>query len=196
MSWILVLCIGYFLGAIPFGVLIGKLFKKDIRQHGSGNVGFTNAWRVLGIGPAILVFVGDFSKGYLAAYIGFVLQNEIGALLGGMIAIIGHTLSCFIHFKGGKGIATGAGVLFYMQPVVFMICAVVLASLTYFTKYMSLGSITAAILAPILLWFFKAPLSYVAGILVMCVYVIYLHRGNIQRLLNGTENKIGKKNSI
>lgn len=86
MTWIAVLGIGYFLGAIPFGVLVGKLWKKDIRQHGSGNVGFTNAWRVLGIGPASLVLIGDFSKGFLAAYIGSLLQNETGALLGGMIA--------------------------------------------------------------------------------------------------------------
>ena len=95
MTCIAVLGIGYFLGAIPFGVLVGKLWKKDIRQYGSGNVGFTNAWRVLGIGPASLVLIGDFSKGFLAAYIGSLLQNETGALLGGMIAIIGHTLSCF-----------------------------------------------------------------------------------------------------
>ena len=178
MTWIAVLGIGYLLGAIPFGVLVGKLWKKDIRQYGSGNVGFTNAWRVLGIGPASLVLIGDFSKGFLAAYIGSLLQNETGALLGGMIAII----------------ATGAGVLFFLSPAVFLICAAILAVLTYVTKYMSVGSITAAICAPILLWLFKAPTIYIAGIFVMCCYVIYLHRGNIQRLMNGTENKIGKKN--
>lgn len=196
MKWILVLVIGYFLGSIPCGVLMGKLLKKDIRQHGSGNVGFTNAWRVLGIGPASVVFAGDFAKGYLSAYIGFRLLAENGALLGGMIAIIGHTLSCFLHFKGGKGIATGAGVLFYLSPMVFSICLVVLLVLVALTKYMSLGSITAAVLAPILLWAFDAPGIYVLGILVMCIYVVYLHRGNIQRLLNGTENKIGKKKAI
>ncbi len=195
MMWIAVFGIGYFLGAIPFGVIVGKLWRKDIRQHGSGNVGFTNAWRTLGIGPAILVLIGDFSKGFLASYIGFLLQNETGALLGGMIAIIGHTLSCFIHFKGGKGIATGAGVLFFLSPTVFLICAAILAVLTYLTKYMSVGSITAAVCAPILLWIFKAPTIYIAGIFVMCCYVVYLHRGNIQRLMKGTENKIGKKNN-
>lgn len=196
MTWIIVLAIGYFLGAIPFGVLMGKLCRKDIRQYGSGNVGFTNAWRVLGIGPAAVVLLGDFSKGFLAAYSGFCLQNEAGALLGGAAAIIGHTLSCFIHFKGGKGVATGAGVLCFLSPPVLLICALILAILTYLTKYMSVGSITAAVCAPILLWLFGAPTLYIVGIALLCCYVIYLHRGNIQRLLKGTENKIGKKNTM
>lgn len=196
MNWILVLVIGYLLGAIPFGYLVGKLYKVDIREHGSGNVGFTNAWRVLGIYPASLVLLGDAAKGYGAAYVGFALLGERGALAGGIIAIIGHTLSCFIHFKGGKGIATGAGVVLFMSPLTLLICVSAVAIITLLTKYMSLGSIVGAAMAPILLYAFKAPMTYTVGIGVACLYVIYMHRANIKRLLNGTENKVGKsKNS-
>lgn len=193
MSWLIVIITGYFLGAIPFGVLVGKLYKTDIRQHGSGNVGFTNAWRVLGIGPAIFVLAGDFTKGYLATVLGYSLLGEKGALLGGVMALLGHTFSCFIHFKGGKGIATGAGIIGFISPMTLLICLIVLAIITFTTKYMSLGSITAAILVPILLYFFHAPTLYVVGIALACLYVIYMHRSNIKRLLNGTENKIGRK---
>ena len=131
MKWVLVAVCAYFLGAIPFGYMVGKLLGVDIRQHGSGNVGFTNVWRTLGIGPAAVVLAGDLGKGWLSAFIGFQLAGEMGALLGGLLAIIGHTLSCFIHFKGGKGVATGAGVLLYMSPLTFLVCLAVLLSLIH-----------------------------------------------------------------
>lgn len=192
MNWIVVLAVSYFLGAIPFGYLVGKLYKVDIREHGSGNVGFTNAWRVLGIYPALLVLLADGAKGYGSAYLGFFLLGEKGALAGGLVAIIGHTLSCFIHFKGGKGIAAGAGVILFMSPITLLICISSVAVITLITKYMSLGSIVGAGLAPILLYVFHAPMAYTVGITMACIYVIYMHRGNIKRLLNGTENKVGK----
>lgn len=193
MNWVLVAVCAYFLGAIPFGYIMGKFLGVDIRQHGSGNVGFTNVWRTLGIGPAAVVLAGDLSKGWLSAFIGFQFAGEMGALLGGLLAIVGHTLSCFIHFKGGKGVATGAGVLLYMSPVTFLVCLVVLVVLCLVTRYMSLGSICAAWLAPLVLHGTHAPTPYTLGIGAAALYVIYLHIPNIRRLLKGTENKIGHK---
>ena len=193
MNWVLVAVCAYFLGAIPFGYIMGKFLGVDIRQHGSGNVGFTNVWRTLGIGPAAVVLVGDLGKGWLSAFIGFQFAGEMGALLGGLLAIVGHTLSCFIHFKGGKGVATGAGVLLYMSPMTFLVCLVVLVVLCLVTRYMSLGSICAAWLAPLVLHGTHAPTPYTLGIGAAALYVIYLHIPNIRRLMKGTENKIGHK---
>lgn len=192
INWIIITVIGYLLGAIPFGVLMGKLYKTDIRQHGSGNIGFTNVWRVLGIAPAAIVLAGDFAKGYWATWLGFYFLGEAGALWGGVMALLGHTASCFIGFKGGKGIATGAGIIGFMSPLTLLICLIIVAIITLTTKYMSLGTITAAVLVPVLFYLFHKPFLYVSGITIACLYVVYRHRSNIKRLLNGTENKIGK----
>ena len=193
MRWVLVILCAYFLGAVPFGYIVGRAKGIDIRQHGSGNVGFTNVWRTLGIAPAAVVLAGDMGKGWLAACIGFQLAGETGAVVGGRVAIIGHTLSCFIHFKGGKGVATGAGVVLYMSPVTIAVCAAVLIILCATTHYMSVGSICAAWLAPVMLYVPYAPIQYTLGIGAAALYVIYLHIPNIKRLMNGTENKIGMK---
>lgn len=193
MRWPIIVVCAYFFGAIPFGYLVGRLRGIDIRQHGSGNVGFTNVWRTLGIGPAAVVLAGDLGKGFLAACIGFQLGGEIGALVGGLAAIVGHTLSCFIHFKGGKGVATGAGVLLYISPITFLACLAVLVLLCITTRYMSLGSICAAWIAPLALYLTHAPNAYILGIGAAALYVIYLHIPNIRRLMKGTENKLGQK---
>ena len=196
MTWILSAVIAYFLGAIPFGYLVGKMKGIDIRQHGSGNVGFTNVWRTLGFGPALLVLLGDGGKGWLSAFIGFQLAGEAGVLIGGLVAILGHSFSCFINFKGGKGIATGGGVLLYMSPLTLAILLSVVILICAVTRYMSLGSICAAWLAPVVLYATGAPRSYVIGIGVAALYVIFLHMPNIKRLVKGTENKLtfGKRN--
>lgn len=194
MNWVLTVLCSYFLGAIPFGYMVGKLSGIDIRQHGSGNVGFTNVWRTLGIGKAAVVLAGDLGKGWLSACIGFQLAGEPGALVGGLAAIIGHTLSCFIQFKGGKGVATGAGVLLYFSPLALLICLIILVTLCVCTRYMSLGSICAASAAPVVLFLTDAPLPYTLGIGAAAIYVVYLHIPNIRRLMNGTENKLGHKN--
>lgn len=190
-----ILVCAYFLGAIPFGYLMGKARGIDIREHGSGNIGFTNTWRVLGFKIGLVVLLCDGLKGWLSCFIGFALLGEIGALIGGMTAILAHTFSCFIGFKGGKGIATGGGVLLYMSPLTLAICLGVVILLCLTTRYMSLGSILAAAIAPFLLYFMGAPICYVLGIAVAALYVIYKHIPNIKRLLNGTENKLtfGKK---
>ncbi len=196
MTWILSAVIAYFLGAIPFGYIVGKMKGIDIRQHGSGNIGFTNVLRTLGPGLASLVLLGDAGKGWLSAFIGFQLAGEAGVLIGGLVAILGHSFSCFINFKGGKGIATGGGVLLYMSPLTLAILLSVVILICAVTRYMSLGSICAAWLAPVVLYATGAPRSYVIGIGVAALYVIFLHVPNIKRLVKGTENKLtfGKRN--
>ena len=190
-----VLVIAYFLGALPFGYLVARFQGTDIFSEGSGNIGFTNVWRVLGIKSGIVVLICDLLKGYLAAMIGFGIMGENGAIIGGIVAILAHTFSIFIKFKGGKGVACGAGVVLYLSPLAFLFCVVCLSSVTMITRYMSLGSITTAILCPFILFFLGEPMQYVLGIGCCCIYVIYKHKPNIIRLMNGTENKIGKSKS-
>ena len=193
MEWLILVICAYLLGSVPFGYIVGRMNGIDIRQHGSGNVGFTNVWRTLGfkIGAVVLAF--DLGKGWVSACLGFHLAGEYGAIVGGIMAILGHTWSCFLHFKGGKGVATGAGVLLYLSPLTFAICACILVAFCLITKYMSLGSIFASLSAPVVMYFLNAPTVYNVTILIAAVYIVYLHRGNIKRLLNGTENKLGHK---
>ncbi len=193
MTWIISAVFAYLIGSVPFGYLMGKAKGVDIRQHGSGNVGFTNAWRVLGIGPGIIVLICDGWKGWMGAFAGFQLAGEIGALIGGLMAAVGHMFSCFLKFKGGKGIATCGGALLFMSPLTLVILLAEVALVCVVTKYMSLASILAAFLAPILLYVTGAPTSYILGICAAAVVVIYRHIPNIKRLMNGTENKLGKK---
>ena len=191
--WIVTAVIAYFLGAIPFGFIVGKMKGIDIRQHGSGNIGFTNTWRTLGIGPGLVVLLCDGWKGWMSAFIGFQLAGEAGVLIGGLVAILGHSFSCFINFKGGKGIATGGGVLLFMSPVTLAILLAEVSLVCAVTRYMSLASILAAWLAPMILYFTGAPQNYVIGIALAAMYVIFLHVPNIKRLMKGTENKLGQK---
>lgn len=191
--WILTAVIGYLLGSIPFGYVVGKAKGIDIRQHGSGNVGFTNVWRTLGIHYGLIVLLGDGWKGWMSAFFGYMLAGESGVLIGGFMAVMGHMFSCFLKFKGGKGIATGGGVLLFMSPITLAILLTEVAIVCLITRYMSLASILAAWLAPILLYYFGAPNSYVIGIGVAAMVVIIRHIPNIKRLMNGTENKLGQK---
>ena len=190
MKWVAVFGCAYLLGAIPFGYIVGRLRGIDIREHGSGNIGFTNTWRVLGFKLGLIVLVCDGFKGWFSCFIGYSMFGELGALAGGMTAILAHTFSCFIGFKGGKGIATGGGVLLFMSPITLAICLGIVIVVCLTIRYMSLGSILAALMAPILLYVFDAPLCYVCGIAVAACYVIYKHVPNIKRLMNGTENKL------
>ena len=186
---ILVVC-AYFLGAIPFGYIVGKTKGIDIRELGSGNVGFTNVWRTLGFSTGLIVLVGDVTKGFCAAMLGFNLLGVYGTLVGGLIAMLGHTFSIFINLKGGKGVATGVGILLFISPQTTLICASVAVFLLLTTKYMSLGSIVGAWLAPVLLYFFNEPVEYVLGIGAAAFFIICRHIPNIQRLMHGKENKM------
>ena len=173
--------IAYILGSVPNGLLLCRaIWHIDIREHGSRNIGATNVYRTLGKGPGALVFALDFLKGFLAVYIAMLLVGTpFSMVLGGIAAILGHSASVFLRFKGGKGVATGLGVVFLAWLVIVLV-----------TRYVSLGSIVGAALVPVLAFFFGCPTEYTVFGVLAAVLVIVRHHTNITRLLNGTESKI------
>lgn len=189
---LLALLLSYLLGSIPNGLwLCRALWHVDLRQHGSHNIGATNAWRTLGKGPGFLVFFLDMLKGLLAVWLGEMLVGTpLVMILCGVLAIVGHSLSLFLRFHGGKGVATGLGVILMLMPKVTVIVFFVWLLLVLATRYVSLGSIVAAALVPVLALVFGYPALYVAFGVLAAALIIVRHRSNITRLLNGTENRI------
>ena len=191
MTLFLLMVLAYFFGAIPSGVWLGKIFKNiDVRDYGSKNSGATNSYRVLGAKLGIAVLIIDVLKGYIPLYIAskFNLKYNDLVILG-LVAILAHTFSCFISFKGGKGVATSLGVFLFLAPVITLILLVIFILVVYFTKYISLGSITAAFLLPIFTFFTHRDTYLFALSVIIAIFVIYRHKTNISRLLSGTENK-------
>ena len=184
--------LAYLIGSIPSGLILGKLFwHKDLREHGSHNIGATNAWRTLGKGAGIAVFIADSLKGQAGVAVGLVLVGTpLAAVLGGLFAIIGHSFSIFLRFHGGKGVATSLGVLTMLMGNVTLIVFAVWFAIVYTTRYVSLGSVVAGFLTPILAALFAYPMEYVLFTVIAAILVIVRHRENIVRLMNGTENKI------
>lgn len=189
---LLALLLSYLLGSIPNGLwLCRALWHVDLRQHGSHNIGATNAWRTLGKGPGLLVFFLDMLKGLLAVWLGEILVGTpLVMILCGVLAIVGHSLSLFLRFHGGKGVATGLGVILMLMPKVTVIVFLVWLLLVLATRYVSLGSIVAAALVPVLALVFGYPALYVVFGVLAAALIIVRHRSNITRLLNGTENRI------
>lgn len=185
---------GYMFGSFPTGVIVGKKFKNiDIREHGSKNSGATNAYRVLGTKLGLVVLIIDILKGFIPLLIAenLGIKDNILIIIG-ITAIIGHTFSPFLKFKGGKGVATSLGVFLYLVPPVILTLILIFIAIVYFSKYISLASITVSFLFPILTFLFyikepKIPVI-IAGIII-ATYIIYKHKSNIIRLKNGTENK-------
>lgn len=195
------LIFSYLLGSIPTAYLVGKFTKGiDIRQHGSGNVGATNAFRILGKGPGIFVLVFDIIKGFLAVVvIGNVLglgDKIIYRLLLGLAVISGHNWTLFLNFKGGKGIATTLGVLIGLTVKFPSLFPVVIGStIVWFiafsiSRYVSLSSIIAAISLPIFMFLTRQQLEMIVMGIVFSAFVIVRHRPNISRLLAGTETRM------
>ncbi len=191
MSWAGLVIAAYLIGSIPMGLIFGKLFwKKDLRQFGSHNIGATNAWRILGRKAGLLIFIFDFLKGQLGVLLGACMFASPGAMVvGGLFAMLGHMFPIFIGFKGGKGVATALGVIAALMPKVTAIVFIVWLVLTLITRYVSVASIVAAVLTPILAAAFKEPIIYFLFGLVAAVVIVFRHRENIQRLKAGRENK-------
>lgn len=190
----LTLAAGYLLGSIPFGYLVGKYWKGiNILEHGSGNIGFTNVLRTLGWPPALVVLLGDIGKGALAAWIGLKAGGEPFGILGGITALLGHSFSVFLRFRGGKMVATGLGVLIVLAPGVAVVAAVIWLSTIFLTRYVSLASILAAIGLFPSMFAFNESTGMKVFLAVAGIFVIYRHRVNIDRLLKGQEYKIGQK---
>lgn len=192
MNYLIIIVVSYVVGSIPSGLLLGKyIWHVDLRQHGSRNIGATNAWRTLGKFPGFLIFVADLCKGMFGVYLGMMLADTaIAMILGGIMAIVGHSASIFLKLKGGKGVATGLGVLVMLMPSVSAIVFVAWLIIVLISKYVSLGSIIAAALVPILALIMGKPYEFVIFGVLAAVFVIYRHKSNIDRLLSGTENKI------
>lgn len=192
MHWAGLVIAAYLIGSIPMGLIFGKLiWKKDLRRFGSHNIGATNAWRILGRKAGLLIFILDFLKGQLGVLLGAYLFASPGAMVvGGLFAVLGHMFPIFIGFRGGKGVATGLGVISALMPKVTLIVVVVWLVLTLITRYVSVASIVAAVLTPILAAAFKEPIIYFLFALVIAVFIVFRHRENIQRLKAGHENKI------
>lgn len=187
--------VAYLIGSIPTGYLIVKAKTgQDIRTIGSGSTGATNVKRVLGKKWFFTVMILDAIKGMvpvlIAKYLTFGDSLGLVAVVSAVMVIIGHSKPLFLGFKGGKSVASGIGTIYALNFYVGLILTVVWSIITYFTKYVSVGSIIALICAPFLMYFLKNPIGYTVYATIAAIYIVYLHRENIKRLLKGTENKV------
>jgi glycerol-3-phosphate acyltransferase PlsY len=195
MSEYFVFLVAYLLGTIPFAYLAGKVKKLDIRQHGSGNMGATNTYRFLGKKWGISVLAGDAIKGGVAAYLCFISFGPWGGVVGGILAMIGHSWNPFFGFKpSGKGVASGLGIITVLMPKVMIISISVFILIVAVSKYVSLGSILGALTVLVMVFAFQEPNAYKLFALIGVSLVIIRHRTNVKRILNGTEAKFGQKN--
>lgn len=190
--YIVAIIISYLLGSIPTGYIIGKwLCNIDIRQYGSKNIGTTNMFRTLGAYPASVVLVIDVLKGVLAVLVGgWLLDTTSGKILAGAFAIIGHNYSCWLGFRGGRGVATSLGLVVTLMPKVALVVFSIWVVIVFITRYVSLASIIAAFLTPILAYWYDYDSTVIIFSLVMALLIIVAHKDNIQRLRRGEENKI------
>ncbi len=182
----------YLIGSIPFSLIFAMaLGKVDIRTRGSGNIGATNVLRTSGIAVALLALAADLCKGLAAAWIGTAVGGPILAALCAAAVITGHCYSVFLNFKGGKGVATAAGIMAFLMPDVFVVILIIFILTVTITRYVSLGSIVGAIAFPLLTAFiFPKPLPYILMSIYMIALVLYRHKDNFIRLKEGRESKI------
>ena len=205
VAYIVVAILSYLIGSINFSIIISKKVAGfDVREKGSGNAGTTNMLRTVGKKAALITLVCDILKGVISVLLALLLgkiakeaNNSILAQIAGILVIIGHTFPIFFKFKGGKGVATAVGVLLTTNWQIGLICLIFGLVLIALTRMVSLGSITAAILFPILVLFIKTNYivegNYFIYSLIIAVMVVFNHRENVKRLLSGTENKLSFK---
>lgn len=191
---------GYLLGSIPTGFLVARARGIDIRKVGSGNIGATNVLRTLGKAAGTGVLLADAAKGALATWglpqlarqvagASMTGHAETAAMVAGIAAILGHNYTCWLQFKGGKGIATSAGVLAVLIPAAFGVCLAVWGLTFVLSRYVSLASIVAALALPAAVWLLRGSPTMIGVAGVLCVLAVYKHKTNLQRLLNGTEHR-------
>ncbi len=206
-GYILTAIIAYLLGSVPTGFLVAKARGVDIRTVGSGNIGATNVFRILGKSAGVFVLLTDAANGWLAVYVVARLftawcyssagpqAREWFAVCAGVAAILGHNYTCWLHFKGGKGIATSAGVLVALVPVPLLIILGVWIVVFALSRYVSLASISASFTLPFAAWAVGESRTITLITAGLAALAIYKHKANIRRLINGTESKIGLKHS-
>jgi glycerol-3-phosphate acyltransferase PlsY len=201
MITVLLILIAYVLGSIPNALWVGKTFKNiDVREHGSKNTGSTNAARVLGPKLGIFTLILDILKGALPTYLGIVLGadlltrmtgiDKLDVIVIGMAAILGHTFSLFLKFKGGKAVATTLGVFLVLVPYAILILLVIFFVIFGLTRYVSLASIISAVVLPIAVYFTTRHIPLTVLGIIIGLLVIIRHKENIKRLINGTESKL------
>ena len=206
-TYIIVAIIAYLLGSISFSVIISKKMAGfDVREKGSGNAGSTNVLRTVGKKAAVLTLICDCLKGVLAILIAYIAGNIVKDIdksllvqLAGIFVVIGHTFPVFFKFKGGKGVATSLGVLLMVNWQIGLICLVFALVLMALTRFVSLGSVAAAVLFPVLTVFIRTnylvPGNYIIFGIILAEFVIFNHRENVKRLLEGKENKLSFKST-
>lgn len=206
-TYIIVAIIAYLLGSISFSVIISKKMAGfDVREKGSGNAGSTNVLRTVGKKAAVLTLICDCLKGVLAILIAYIAGNIVKDIdksllvqLAGIFVVIGHTFPVFFKFKGGKGVATSLGVLLMVNWQIGLICLVFALVLMALTRFVSLGSVAAAVLFPVLTVFIRTnylvPGNYIIFGIILAAFVIFNHRENVKRLLEGKENKLSFKST-
>ncbi len=189
----------YLLGSLNFAVIISKLkFGEDIRTKGSGNAGATNMSRTYGKSAGIFTLVGDIMKAVIPVLLAKILIGDVYGYLTGLCCALGHAFPCYYKFKGGKCVAVTAAIALVMEPMVFLFLLIIFAATVGLTKYVSLGSVLAAMTFPVLLHNIMK-IKYGVGnlgiifVIINCLLVIYLHRDNLKRLLDGKENKFQLK---
>ena len=209
MLRILLLIIGYFIGNIETGYIFGKIHKMDIRNYGSGNAGATNTLRVLGAKAGLVVFLGDFCKSLIPCLVvRFIFRDNVSLsyiymLYIGLGVVLGHNFPFYLGFKGGKGVASTAGIIMALDIRIAVVCLIVFIITVAITRYVSLGSIFVMIILIGMSHFFvkfsygfgdgASPMEFRLLTAAVGLLSIFMHRANIKRLLSGTENKIGKK---
>jgi glycerol-3-phosphate acyltransferase PlsY len=205
VSYIATAVLAYLLGSIPTGFLVAKGRGIDIRSVGSGNIGATNVVRILGKPAGVLVLLMDALKGWVAVVVGVrivlaILRpettapvREYHALLAAVAAVLGHNYTCWLRFKGGKGIATSAGVLAALVPWALIIIVALWVALFALSGFVSLGSLAASAALPLASWATGESLTMVLVTVGLAALAIYKHRGNIRRLINGTEHRVRLK---
>jgi len=205
MGYLIAAVLGYLLGSIPTGFLVGCARGLDIRKLGSGNIGATNVFRFLGKTAGSFVLLADGVKGYVASILAAPLVNGLGllpagqgeylALVGGIAAILGHNYTCWLRFKGGKGIATTAGVLLALAPGALVFCLLIWLATFAATRYVSAASIVAAMALPLGVWLLNGSRTMILITAGLGALALYKHKSNIQRLLQGTEHRFGAPSS-
>ncbi|GAB3066534.1 glycerol-3-phosphate 1-O-acyltransferase PlsY [Virgibacillus ainsalahensis] len=190
MEYILFAIIAYLLGSIPSALIVGKIgYKMDIREHGSGNLGATNTFRVLGTKAGIVVTLSDILKGTVAVLIPLLVDIEVNRLIIGLFAVIGHTYPVFAKFKGGKAVATSGGIILGLNPLLFFIIITSFMLSLYISKYVSLSSLITGIVAV-----FVSIIMWDVGLIILTAlltaFIFYRHRENLKRIKNKTEPKI------
>ena len=187
------LLLGYLVGSLPASWLAGRIARTDLRKQGSGNLGATNVYRVLGWRYAVPVIAFDIAKGAVpaAAFAGWFGGPAWAPVGYGFAAILGHVFSMFAGFRGGKGVATSAGVFGALAPLALLLSAIIWGVTLYATRIVSLSSMVAAVGFPLLAWLTGAASAVVWSAIVLTVFIAFTHRGNVRRLLRGSESKIG-----